>query len=186
MEDDDTDVLSCTTSELADEERQVAKAVGKSLEEEDDDPAVAEAKKRLLASDLLRSEGDFDPDESTEGGGRSGANSQSISPVVSQEGDVERGANGSGSPRNWSGYSIGGAGSDANPVPTERTGLLMSPANGTSFMEALRPSIFTTVASIAEIDSHRVDEGQGDNETGDETGGDVKDQDESQQAEPSL
>jgi len=154
MEDDDTDVLSTTTSELADDERLVAKAVGKSLGEDgdDDDPAVAAAKKRLRANELLMSPGDLTSYENARGSHDSG----DISPVESDEGDIEHGSNGNGrQERSWSGYSImGGPASERNEVPTESTGLLASTDRGTSFLEVLRPSIFTTVASIAEIERH--------------------------------
>jgi hypothetical protein len=132
-DDDDTDVLSTTASELADDEKYVAKALGKSLGECDDDPDIAEVRKRLLRSSLLSSAGDFGLDHSVDG-------------------DIE---NDSGSQkRNWSGYSIGGSekGSESdqrNAPTTEATGLLASPDGGSSFLEALLPTIF-----IAEIEKH--------------------------------
>jgi hypothetical protein len=138
-EDDDTDALSTTASSLADDEKCVAKALGKSLGESNDDPDVAEARKRLLRSSLLGSTDDFGPDQSVDG-------------------DIEHGhKSGSGSQgRNWSGYSIGGSESDQrNASTTQATGLLLeSPSGGSSFFEALLPTLF-----IAEIEKHR--EGKG-------------------------
>lgn len=139
-EDDDTDALSTTSSALADDEKYVAKAIGKSLGESGDDPDIAAVRKRLLGSSILRSAGDL------------GGLDQSV------DGDIENGNNAdSGSQRNWSGYSIGGSekGSESDQRNAQTTPhAAAAPDGGSSFFEALLPTIF-----IAEIEKHR--EGKG-------------------------
>jgi hypothetical protein len=146
-DDDDTDTVS-TASEFADDEKYVAKALRNSLGNSDHDPDVAEAKKRLLASTLFNDSVDYGPAECV---------------VVA---DVESGhKNDTGSQgRNWSGYSIGGPerGSESDhrdTLTTEKTFLLAPSDGGSSFVEALRPSLFTTIASVAEIEKRT--EGKG-------------------------
>jgi hypothetical protein len=147
-EDDDTDALSTTTSEHPDDEKYVAKALGKSLGgEADDDPDIAAIRKRLLQSELLRSNSHIGLDQSFDAG------------------DIENGHkhNDIGSQgRNWSGYSIGGSekGSESDQhnasTTTETTGLLTSPDGGSSFLEALLPTIF-----IAAIEKQKETEDKG-------------------------
>jgi hypothetical protein len=147
-EDDDTDALSTTTSELPDDEKYVAKALGKAMgeSETDDDPDIAAIRERLLRSELLQSAGDIKGLD------------QSV------DGDIEHGHkhDSEGQGRNWSGYSIGGSekASSEKGSPeshqrsaqtTEATGLLTSPDDGgSSFLEALLPTIF-----IAEIEKQK-------------------------------
>jgi hypothetical protein len=137
-EDDDTDASSTTASALADDEKYVAKALGKAMGESDDDPDIAEVRKRLLGNALLRSAGDIGLDQSVDGDIENGHNHDSESQK-----------------RNWSGYSIGGSekgseSSQRNAPKTQATGLLASSDGGSSFLEALLPTIF-----IAEIEKHR-------------------------------
>jgi hypothetical protein len=142
-EDDDTDASSTTASALADDEKYVAKALGKVMGENDDDPDIAEVRRRLLGSSLLRSAGDIGLDQSVDGDIENGHNTDS---------EIQK--------RNWSGYSIGGSekGSESSQRNAPKTQeKLASPDGGSSFLEALLPTIF-----IAEIEKQRESKGTSD------------------------
>jgi hypothetical protein len=139
--------MSTTTSEHADDEKYVAKALGKAMGDSGtDDPDIAAIRKRLLRSELLRSAGDISTGD--------------IGLDPSFDGDIEHGGHKNDSEsqgRNWSGYSIGGSEkgspeSHQRSAPTsEATALLTSPDDGgSSFLEALLPTIF-----MAEIEKQK-------------------------------
>jgi hypothetical protein len=153
-----------------DDEKYVAKALGKSLSESDnDDPDIAEVRKRLLRNSLLHSAGDIGLDHSVDEDVENGHNHDH-----SVDEDIEKGHNHDSEiqKRNWSGYSIGGSekGSESSPrnapPSTQATGVLALPSDGgSSFWEALLPTILTAaieketaskaaISDDAQVESH--------------------------------
>lgn len=149
-DDEDTTAISVATSfntqEEIDTERAVAEALEESLGLAADDPDIIEAKKRLLESKVLSPEFfdltdappyDLSDDDENDHGISALERHQEISSVdrgtqEKEVSDVETG-------------TVQG--------PTETTRLVASDS-GSSFADVLRPSIFTTVASIAERQRH--------------------------------
>ena len=160
-DEDSTDAASDATSfNEHDAERAIAEALEDSLGSINDDPDIMEAKKRLLESNVL-SPDYFDCREETDAADEDKepeAKERVRKRLLDDSGEEnwEEVGDETAAPKN------GGVDHDEE-VPTERTGLLSSPNDGgSSFMESLRPSIFTTVASIAEIERRAAAQGNND------------------------
>jgi hypothetical protein len=146
---------------MQEEERMmIANALEESLGSAGDDPDIVEAKKRLLESGVLSSDM-FDFDENNDVSGSlmnecleelDGVDLESASPsrgeTASDDGADREGSRSSDSPYDAQ-MGIYSSSVYTEHEPTESTGLLF----GASPTTALRPSIFTAVASFAEYDA---------------------------------
>lgn len=149
-----TEVLSVATTSDEDDERAVAEALQQSLGALGDDPDIAEAKRRLLESKVLSPDFFDYNDKNVENDLKDPGVAEACRRlllgdyndiedlIVGRKVDVE-----SATRHNVSAQSKA-AGDETCAAPTERTSLLSHPFK--QDVSPLRPSIFTTVASMAE------------------------------------
>ena len=132
---------------IEDTERAIAEALEESLGAVNDDPDIAEAKKRLLESNVLRPEF-FEPgddhsrsleDNDADGNGEREKTNESLAGA----------GNGNNQEHMKEMVDVENSDSREQEEARESTGLLFGGTNS-AVSELLRPSIFTTVASLAE------------------------------------
>ena len=178
--DDQPTSLHSSDNQLDAAELAIAEALEGSLleSENEDDPDIEEAKKRLLDNKMLSpeffeaaSDEENADDEDDDGTGAEDSNAMdAVRKRLMLSGDASSGDDNDveearttdddhqyrRSPENVGAANETSVRNDG-AEPNERTSLLLSPPNdgGTSFIESLRPSIFTTVASIAEIERRK-------------------------------
>jgi len=175
--DDQPTSLNSSDNQLDAAEQAIAEALEGSLlsTENEEDPDIEEAKKRLLDNKMLSPEFfEAVSDEENDDDGTGAQDSNAMDDVRKRltmsgdassgddDDDVEAARTTGDEHQHRRSFENVGATNETNvhndgSEPTERTSLLPSPPNdgGTSFIESLRPSIFTTVASIAEIERRK-------------------------------